>query len=288
MDPRHFGLSRRPFCPTADTPAYYPATAHEQAGRRLLEAVHAGEAVALLTGEPGTGKTLVALRLVAALGEPATVAFLTHTGSSEAADLWRAVLFDLGQPWHGPGGLEPRLALTDFLLKQFGEGRRTVLVIDEAHHLPARLLEELRMLTNLESRQGRAIQVVLVGQPRLARRLARPKLASLSQRVAVRVHLPPLDVHEAADYLVHHLRAAGGRPDRLMTEEALELLAAGARGVPRLLGQAAERAFALAQTAGQTHVDAEAALEALTELGLADGVKAAAGEEELPALKPVA
>src|SRR5205085_823465 len=122
-------------------------------------------------------------------------------------------------------------------LKSYGQGKPTVLLADEAHHLSADLLEELRLLGNLEARGGKALQVVLAGLPSLADQLKSPGLAALRQRLVTKVQLEPLPLHEAADYLLHHLRAAGARPDDVLAPDALGLLARSTLGVPRLLNQ---------------------------------------------------
>src|SRR5262249_51876445 len=153
---------------------------------------------------------------------------------------------------------ELRLRLTDFLLENYAAGKRMVLIVDEAQHLDVDLLEELRLLANLEARQARAIQVVLAGQPALVETLRRPEMRALSQRLAGRAGLQPLRVEEAAVYLLHQLRTAGGGPEDILSDEALEILARGGQGVPRLLNQAAHQALALAYAAGSVSVDAEA------------------------------
>jgi type II secretory pathway predicted ATPase ExeA len=186
MDVARFGLRQRPFPATPDTVCYYPATGHEQALNRLLRGLADGEGILVLTGEPGTGKTL-----------------LCH-----------------------------------------------------------------RLLGNLEARSGKALQVVLVGQPSLLTTLRQPELTALRQRVVVRAELSALNVDEAADYLLHHVRIAGGRPEAVLLDEAVEVLARQTQGVPRLINQAAHEAMCLAEGAGATQVDAEAALEALALLGL--------------------
>jgi type II secretory pathway predicted ATPase ExeA len=264
----HFGLRHRPFRATPDSGGYYPATAHERALHRLLEALADGEGLVLLTGGPGTGKTLVCHCLLERLGPDVTSAFLTHGRLGAPAALLQAVLYDLSLPHEGRGEQDMRLAVTDFLLKNYAAGRRAVLLVDEAHHLGPDPLEELRLLGNLESARGKALQVVLVAQPALLDTLRRPELSALNQRLAVRAALEPMSVPEAADYLLHQVRAAGGQPRDVLGDEALELLARGGRGVPRLLNQAAHQALALACAAGTRPVDAEAALEALRLLGL--------------------
>jgi type II secretory pathway predicted ATPase ExeA len=264
----HFGLRQRPFRASPDSSCYYPATGHEQALGRLLRALDDGEGPVLLTGAPGTGKTLLCHCLLERLGPDVTSAFLTQGHFGGRAGLLQTILYDLSLPHEGRGEQELRLSLTDHLLRNYADGKRAVVVVDEAQHLSPDLLEELRLLGNLEARQGKAVQVVLTAQPSLLVTLGRPDLASLSQRLAVRSTVEPMSVPEAADYLVHQIRVAGGRPDEVMAEEARELLARGTRGVPRLLNQAAHEALTLACAAEVRPVDAEAALEALALLGL--------------------
>jgi general secretion pathway protein A len=266
-----FGLQRRPFPATPDSSCYYPATSHERALACLLQAVENNEGLTLLTGEPGTGKTLLCHCLLERLGADTTCAFLTNSHISGCSDLLQALLYDLSLPHEGGGEQELRLRLTDYLLQNFCAGQRTVLVVDEAQHLGPGPLEELRLLGNLEAGQGKAVQVILAAQTRILQTLRRPELAGLNQRLAVRARVAPLGVEEAADYLLHHVRVAGGRPDAVLSEEALEVLARGTQGVPRLLNQAAHQALLLADEAGAEQVDAEAALEALTRLGLEAG-----------------
>src|SRR5262249_50686582 len=141
-------------------------------------------------------------------------------------------------------------------------------VLDEAQHLTPDLLEEVRLLSNLEAQAGKALQVVLAAQPAFTATLRAPELAGFSQRLAVRAELEPFGIHEAADYLVHHLRAAGARPDHIISDEAIEVLARASGGVPRVLNQAAHQALLLAHSAGAPQIDAEVALEALAMLGL--------------------
>jgi type II secretory pathway predicted ATPase ExeA len=271
----HFGLRQRPFPATPDPARYYPATSHERALARLLDGLSDGEGVVLLTGEPGTGKTLLCHCLIERLGPQFSTAFLTNSHLGDRAALLQALLYDLVLPYEERGEQEMRLALTDHLLRGYTEGRGTVLVLDEAQHLTPDLLEELRLLGNLEARSAKAVQVVLVGQPSLLDTLRRPELAALAQRLAVRAEVQPLALQEAADYLLHHLRSAGGRPERLFADDALEMLSRQTHGVPRLLNQAAHQALNLAAEAGAAEVDVEAALESLATLGLTEGAEEA-------------
>jgi type II secretory pathway predicted ATPase ExeA len=264
----HFGLRRRPFRPLPDSEAYYPATTHELALHQLLQSIQADEGQMLLTGIPGTGKTLLAHCLLDQLDSQTTCAFVTNSHLADRVALLQAILYELSLPLQPQAEQAMRLALTDFLLENFKAGRRALLIVDEAHHLSADLLEELRLLGNLESAHGKALQVILIAQPAIDASLAQPFLAALRQRIAVKAKLEPLGVDEAADYVLHQLRSAGGRPDAILTDEAIAILVQGSRGIPRLLNQSAHQAMLLAHSVGQPQVDAEAALESLNLLGL--------------------
>jgi type II secretory pathway predicted ATPase ExeA len=278
MNASQFGLRQRPFPATPDGAFYYPATTHERALARIGDGLADGEGVLLLTGTPGTGKTLLGQLLLERLGDDASTAFLTNSHFANRAALFQALLFDLGLPHESRGEQDLRLQLTDHLLRSFAAGRPTVVVLDEAHHLDTDLLEELRLLGNLESSAGKAVQVVLIGQPALVDRLALPALSGLLQRIAVGAVVEPLPLQEAADYLLHHVRVAGGKPESIFTDEALELLARGSNGVPRVLNQVGRQALSLAIEADAGQVDAEVALEALARLGLDGAAAGASGE----------
>lgn len=264
----HFGLRRRPFRPVPDTESYYPATTQEQALAELLRAFAEEEGIALLTGAAGTGKTLLCHCLLDRLGDDVASGFLTNSHIDNRLALLQALLYDLALPHRGVSEQEARIALSDAILRNYDNGQRSLLLVDEAQHLTPELLEELRLLSNLEGPKGKACQVCLVALPQIAETLNSPELAALRQRLAVQPCLAPLDVREAMDFLLHELRVAGGTPNEIISDEALEVLARGARGIPRLLKRSAQQAFSLAYSAGAAQVDAEAAIEALVTLGL--------------------
>jgi general secretion pathway protein A len=284
----HFGLRQRPFPIVPDPDCYYPATSHERALSQLLHAIQDEEGLALLTGGPGTGKTLVGYCLLNRLGDRAASAFLTNSRFSDRSGLLQALLHDLSLPHDSSGEQDLRLGLTDFLLKNYESGKRAVLVMDEAQYLPADLLEELRLLTNLEGQKGKAAQIVLLAQPAILQTLERPELAVFKQRLGALGALQPLGRDEAADYLVQHLRAQGGVAEEIMSDEALELLARGTGGVPRLLNRAGHQALCVAFSAEAGLVDAEAALEALAILGLDHHGEPMADEQTAPQLETAA
>jgi type II secretory pathway predicted ATPase ExeA len=269
MDWTRFGMRRRPFSATPDTAAYYPAASHEHALSRLQDGLTNGEGLALLTSAPGLGKTLVGRVLMQRLDLPeAACATVTNCHLANCAALLQAILFDLALPFAGMTEQEMRLTLTAHLLQTAAAAAPTLILVDEAHHLAPNLLEELRLLTNLEADGVRALRVILSGQPILLETLNRPELSSLRQRLGLRVELQPLDVHESADFLVHQVRAAGGNAEAIFTDEAIETLVGATAGVPRLLNQAAWQAMNLCSDVGALLVDVEAVFEALAVLGI--------------------
>jgi type II secretory pathway predicted ATPase ExeA len=270
MYEKHFGLVRRPFAITAEVATYYPATQQEQVFDQLVQAFQGQAGFAVLTGAAGTGKTLLALRLLEHERPHYLVLWIGHDHGADRRALLQALLYDLDLPYQDRSEQELRLALTDHILQAYRQGRPTLLIVDEAQHLAPPLLEELRLLSNLETRQGKAIQVLLVGQPDLLDTLRQPELAGLCQRVGLWARLAGLDVPEAMDYVRYHLRTAGGRPERILGDEALETLARSTGGVPRLLNQVTQRALQLAHMVGEARVDVEAVLEALSDWGLSE------------------
>ena len=271
MDLNHFGLRARPFRTSPDVDAYYPATTHELILAEARRGLEDQQGLLVIQGEPGTGKTLLAHLLLQNLPERSRSVFLTHGSFAQRTDLLQGILYDLGLPYQGMAEQELRLALTDSCLEHFRRSGRTVIVIDEAHLLSASLLEELRLLSNLEGKEGKAVQIVLLGLPSLAETLDDPGLVVFRQRMVNCGKLEPLKIDESADYLLHQIRVSGGCPESLLGEDVLDILSHASRGIPRLLNQAAHLAFSLAQQAGSSTVDAEAAVEAVTRLGLDDG-----------------
>jgi len=267
VDWSHFGMTRRPFRPAVDTPAYYPAAGHETALAALAAAFARRDPVALLDGPAGVGKSLVARRWLEQLPAEVPRVVVPNVHATRPADLLQAVLFDLNQPYQGLTEQELRLAVTAHLLAAPG-GSPTVLLVDEAQHLCHAALEELRLLGNVETADGAVLFVALVGHPSLREALARPAYAAVAQRVAVRCRVEAFAGDEPAAYLRHQVKAAGGHPGKVFDDEAVEVIAGACGGVARVLNRAAVLALELAAESGAGRVDVEAALESLSRLGL--------------------
>jgi type II secretory pathway predicted ATPase ExeA len=268
MNLAHFHMRLRPFRASPDTRFYYPSAAHEAVLGQMQQALEDDAGLVLLTGAPGTGKTLLAHVLLERLGANVCSALITNCRFAGRRDLLQAILFDLGLPYQDKSEQELRLILTENALKNYSAGQPTVIVLDEAQDLSIDLLEELRLLSNLDTSRGKAVQVVLIAQSPILLTLRSPELAVFAQRLHIRLHLDSLDVHEAGDYLRHQLRVAGADADSILSDEALSLLAKYTSGLPRMLNQAAAQALHFAQMQQVESVDAEAALEALNSLGL--------------------
>lgn len=257
MDWSQLGLARRPFRPAVDPAAYFPAAAHESALAGVAAAFARRDPAALVDGEAGVGKSLVARRWLDRLPAEVPRAVVANPHAAGPTDLLQAILFDLGKPYHGLTPQELRLAVTAELLGDGGRPHPTVLVVDEAQHLTPGAVEELRLLGNVETADGAALFVLLVAQPGLRDGLGR----AFGQRVAARHRVEPLTADETAAYVRHQAGAA-------FDDEAVSLLAGAGGGVPRVLNQAAALAGELAVAAEADKVDAEAVLEALARLGL--------------------
>lgn len=252
----HFGLHELPFGLTPDTAYAFATRAHQEALNTLLVALHSGEGFVKITGEVGTGKTLLCRRFLGTQGDDTVTCYLPnplltpHTLLRALADE-----LELALP---PGASEYQLQklLNDELLALAAEGRRVVVCIDEAQALPLDSLETLRLLSNLETEKRKLLQVVLLGQPELDARLARPDLRQLRQRIAFHYTLSGMDRHELRLYLDHRLRVAGHHGEPLFHERAVRALQRASGGTPRLVNILAHKALLAVYGAGGSRVDA--------------------------------
>ncbi|MCS6865726.1 MAG: AAA family ATPase [Gemmataceae bacterium] len=268
MDWSRFGLDRVPFRSAVDTGGYFPSPVHEAALATVAAAFSRRQPLVLLDGPSGVGKSLVARKWLADLLPEVPRIVIPNATAERPADLFQAILFDLGQSYQGLSEQELRLAVTGHLLEATQTGFPTVLVLDEAQHLSVAALEEVRLFSNLETRDGTAVVTLLIAQPSLRKILARPTVRLFADRLCARITLEPLTFDQSAAYIRHHISVAGGVPSRWFTDEAIALLAAACGGIPRILNRVATVACALSAEVNTLPVDAEAVVEALTQLGL--------------------
>ncbi len=238
----HFGLSELPFSLTPDPGYFFRYAGHQEALNVLLVALQSGEGFVKITGEVGTGKTLLCRTLLDVLDDQYVTAYLPNP-LLEPCDLYRAVAAELGLAelqWDDPHGLLKRIVT--YLLKVAESGRRVVLCIDEAQSMSDASLEAVRLLSNVETAKRKLLQIVLFGQPELDERLAGRGLRQLRQRLAFSHRLAPFGLKSTCGYVVHRLQIAGcDKP--LFSRAALKTLHRCSGGIPRLINVIGHKAL---------------------------------------------
>ncbi|MEL6868916.1 MAG: AAA family ATPase [Pseudomonadota bacterium] len=250
-----FGLHERPFTITPDPRYLFMSERHAEALAHLIYGVTESDGFIVLTGEVGTGKTTLVRSLLQKMPDAADVALILNP-QLNAIEFLRAIIQELGitPPQDMDSARALTEALNDHLLDAHTRGRRTIAVVDEAQNLSAEVLEQIRLLTNLETTRDKLLQIVLIGQPELRELLARNDLRQLSQRVTARYHLLPLNVDEAAQYLDHRLAVAGALQP-ILGNGAKKRIHTLAHGIPRLMNLIADRALLGAWSREQKTVD---------------------------------
>ncbi len=251
----HFGLHERPFSNTPDPAFVYLGARHEEALAHLLYGVQEHGGFVQLTGEIGTGKTTVCRLLLERLPEGVDVALILNPVLSPE-ELLAALCDELGVKYEA--GARSRKEMVDLLYRHLlaahAAKRRPVLIVDEAQNLTVEALEQLRLLTNLETAKQKLLQIMLIGQPELIELLARPDLRQLSQRITARYHLLPFTAEETRTYLNHRLTLAGGAAD-IFERGALREVHRLSGGVPRLINVICDRALLGAYAQRRATVD---------------------------------
>lgn len=246
-----YGLSEPPFRLTPDPHYLYLSTHHREALGHLLFGIREGTGFIAVTGDIGTGKTTLLRALLRDLEANTIVGYIFNPALSDL-ELLQTVNSEFSIPASSSSKKELVDELNRFLVAQKLAGKRVVIIVDEAQNLPPATLEQLRLLSNLETETTKLLQIVLVGQPELKLLLGRPELAQLNQRITVRWHLEPLDRPETARYIAHRLRIAGGPGTAdIFSPGALRLLYRYSGGVPRLINIAAHRALLAGYTREQ-------------------------------------
>ncbi|HET9402992.1 MAG TPA: AAA family ATPase [Burkholderiales bacterium] len=250
----HFGLREMPFGITPDTSFAYACNTHQEALNTLLVAVKNGEGFIKITGEVGTGKTLLCRRFLAMLDQKHVSAYIPNP-YLEPRTLLFALAEELGVALpRGTDQHQLMKEITRALLNFARQGKTVVLCLDEAQAMPVETMEALRLLTNLETEKRKLIQVVLFGQPELDRKLEHASIRQLRQRITFQYRLMALGRDETDQYVAHRLRVAGYRGNRLFARQATRLAYRYSGGVPRLINIMAHKAMLLAYGEGVQQV----------------------------------
>jgi general secretion pathway protein A len=251
----YFGLKEPPFSIAPDPRYLYMSREHREALAHLVYGINSDGGFVLLTGEVGTGKTTVCRCLLEQLPENTDIAFVLNPKLS-VEELLATLCDELGISY--PEGSASVKSFVDrintYLLDAHARGRRTVLIIEEAQNLGTDVLEQLRLLTNLETSQRKLLQIIMVGQPELQDILAKPEMRQLAQRITARYHLGPLTRTELAGYVSHRLAVAGCQT-KLFPPSTIDRLFTLSGGIPRLINVICDRALLGAYTQGHHEVD---------------------------------
>jgi general secretion pathway protein A len=248
----HFGFDARPFALTPDPRFLFPSRQHRLALTMLEYGLDSQAPLLLLTGEVGSGKTTLVRRLIRDLDGGVCVGLISHTHSRNHSLLgWALSALEIAP--RDDSEVAAYEALVDRCVAAYGRGQRTLLIVDEAQNLSEAVLEELRLLTNINSEQDLVLQILLVGQPELRTTLAQPGMRQIAQRIAADYHLRPLSAEDTVGYVRHRLATAGGSPE-LFTPDAIDAVHRRTDGVPRLVNQLCDYALVYAYADGQSRV----------------------------------
>ncbi len=262
----YFGLKENPFKVTPDPQYIYLGENHREALAQLLYGVREKKGFIVITGEVGTGKTTLIHYLLDKLeGNNHTQTAFLFNPKLTVHDFIQYILKDLGVEVNGGTKGDYLHTLHRHLLDAYQNDERVVLIVDEAQGLKPELLEEIRLLSNLETAKSKLLQIVLVGQPELNKTLLQPGFRQLRQRINMRYHLPPLSARETREYIEKRLRVAGARGE-IFTEKALREIYLRSKGTPRLINILCDNSLLTAYALDQKIVDEKAVKEAAGDL----------------------
>jgi general secretion pathway protein A len=271
MYKKYFQLTRNPFDLTPDPTCFVPTKHHNEALAALYYGVRRHKGFVVVTGEVGTGKTLLLRCLLRLFKESREIAYAYLFNSRlTPTEFLQYILADFGLPASGKNKSELLLDLGQFLVSRGAKKQTTVLIIDEAHHLSAEILEEVRLLSNLETTDDKLLQIVLVGQPELDEKLDSVGLRQLKQRIALRAHLGALDANETKGYIEQRLQIAGAEasPNPLFPPQAIDAAYRHSRGIPRLINTICENALITAYARQLRYVTPEIIVDVAKEFRL--------------------
>lgn len=252
MYEEYYGLTEKPFSLTPDTEFYFQSLTHQEALNVLLVAVRSGDGFIKVTGEVGTGKTLLCRMLLSALDESFNTVYIPNPYMN-CNSLLDALLseMDIADKLERENYLA---CINQYLIETARSGKTTVIILDEAQSLPEESLEAIRLLSNLETEKNKLVQIILFGQPELDNKLAKSSIRQLRQRIMHAYHLQPLDESSLRAYLHHRLKAAGYIGPEIFAKEAREVLYRVSSGIPRVINVLGNKALMQAYASGEFYV----------------------------------
>lgn len=262
---KYYGLKERPFNVTSDPAFFFLSDRHREAYSHLLYGISQRKGIIVITGEIGTGKTTLCRFFLNSIGKDIKTAFILNPYFSDA-QLLEAIVKDFGIIPKYKSKLSFIFELNKFLLYESKRGNNAVLIIDEAQNLTPKALEQVRLLSNLETEKDKLLQIILVGQPQLNHKLNLFELRQLQQRIMVRYHITPLDKAGVRRYIDHRLNVAGSENKIKFTDDALQLIADFSYGVPRLVNIICDRSLLAGFVAETDTIDLDIIKKCLEEL----------------------
>jgi len=268
MYTRYFGLTEKPFAIAPNPRFLYMSELHREALAHLLYGINGEGCIILFTGGVGTGKTTVCRCLIEQLPETTDIALILNPKLT-IADLLKTICEELGiviSP-QNPTNKDYIDGLNVYLLEAHSKGRNTAVIIDEAQNLDIEVLEQLRLLTNLETDTQKLLQIVLIGQPELREILKVPALSQVSQRITTRYHLDSLQASDIAAYIQHRISVAGGDPRTLaVSDNVVRIINKHSGGIPRLINVICDRALLGAYAENKAYIDVKTVKKAVQEV----------------------
>ena len=269
MYQEYFGFDKMPFNTTPDSRFFFPSSKHAEALASLIYAVSERKGFVVISGEVGAGKTTVCRTLLGKLEPSTKVALITNTNIT-CDQLFEMICEQLSLDIMGRDKAGILSALHDYLLGQSRQGNTVLLIIDEAQNLSPDVLEEVRMLSNLETEREKLLQIILLGQPELRRRLHMPELRQFRQRIVVTYHLSPLSLQEVIQYVFYRLKVAGGIDRVKFTRRAMNDVYRFSKGIPRLVNIICDNSLLTCFVRDVKVVSQRVVEEVVHELGLDD------------------
>lgn len=243
MYEKFFNFSEKPFNTTPDSKFFFPSSKHQEALNSLLYAIQERKGFVVITGEIGSGKTTISRSLLNKINLNTKVALITNTNLTPK-ELIAAILEELDVDYREGTKQKLLSQLNAHLIKQLAADVNVVLIVDEAQNLSTKVLEEIRMLSNLETEKEKLIQIILLGQPELRIKLNNAKLDQFRQRIAVYYHLNPLNKQETREYIFHRLSLVNSNGyQQIFTSEAMDLVYTNSKGIPRLVNLVCDSAL---------------------------------------------
>jgi general secretion pathway protein A len=262
----HFNLSEQPFQLTPDPDFLYWSMQHARAKAYMESTIWLADGFVVITGEIGSGKTTLLQSFLTELNDDVVYAVVSQTQLTPTQFL-QAVLTDFGFKSFNKRKVELLNILNNFLIEQYSNGKKVVLIVDEAQNLSTKVLEEVRMLSGIETHKEKVLRIILAGQPELKETLESPGLKQLLQRVRLRFHLGPLDLNDISEYIGHRMTVAGSEDSGVFGDDCYEVIYTYTGGIPRLVNTLCDTALLVAFADEKTSLAAADIMAAIDELG---------------------